>query len=326
MRLAILSEMPRDWSNRLTQWLRLNRSRRVEVAGEIVPERNVEYLFYQALLGAWPLDLGADDVAGIERLSERIVAYMIKAVREGKHQSSWSNPNTVYEEALQRFIRAVLDASRRNPFLTEFHAFVISLARLSAIGSLSQLVLKLTVPGVPDIYQGCELWDFGLVDPENRSPIDWGIRRALLEEVAAVSAADLAQGWQDGREKLFVTQRLLESRRSRPDLFAEADYQPLEVEGERSVRLCAFARNRGSQSLIVAVPRLVYGLYRGSETADWGAAEIVLPGHGTWRNLFSGRLLVLRDRVRVRDLFADFPVCVLLGESRSAVTNPNGVG
>jgi (1->4)-alpha-D-glucan 1-alpha-D-glucosylmutase len=191
VRLALLSEMPRDWSNRLTQWLRLNRSRRVEVDGEIVPERNVEYLFYQALLGAWPPDLAPDDVTEIKRLGERIEAYMIKAVREGNQQSSWSNPNTPYEATLQRFVRAVLDASRESPFLTEFHTFVTSLARLGAIASLSQLVLKLTVPGVPDIYQGGELWDHSLVDPDNRRPVDWGIRQALLEEVAFASSANL---------------------------------------------------------------------------------------------------------------------------------------
>jgi (1->4)-alpha-D-glucan 1-alpha-D-glucosylmutase len=314
VRLALLSEMPRDWSNRVSQWLRLNRSRRAEVDGEIVPERAVEYLFYQALLGAWPPDLAPDNVAGIKRLGERIEAYMIKAVREGKQQSSWSYPNTAYEAALQHFVRAVLDASRRSPFLTEFHAFVTSLARLGAVASLSQLVLKLTVPGVPDIYQGGELWDYSLVDPDNRRPVDWNIRQRLLEEVGAVSVANLAERWQDGREKLFVARRLLEWRRSHPDLFAEADYQPLEVEGDRSGHLCAFARNRGGASLIVAVPRLVYALYRGGTTADWGAAEIVFPGHGAWRDVFTGRSLVLQERVRVSNLLAEFPVCVLFGE------------
>ena len=238
---------------------------------------------------------------------------MIKAVREGKQESSWSNPNTAYEAALQRFVRTVLDASRESPFLTEFHAFVRSLARLGAIASLSQLVLKLTVPGVPDIYQGGELWDYSLVDPDNRQPVDWDIRQALLAEVAAVAPTDLAQCWQDGREKLFVTRRLLEWRRSHPDLFAEADYQPLEVDGERSGHLCAFARNRSGVSLVVAVPRLIYALYRGGPTADWGAAEIVLPGTGAWRDLFTGRSLVLPERVRVADLLGDFPVSVLIG-------------
>jgi (1->4)-alpha-D-glucan 1-alpha-D-glucosylmutase len=315
LRLALLSEMPREWSSRLTQWLRLNRSRRAEVDGQVVPERNLEYLFYQALLGAWPPDLAPQDVAGVKRLGDRIEAYMIKAVREGKQQSSWSNPNIDYEAALQRFVREVLDASRKSPFLTEFHTFVASLARLGAVASLSQLVLKLTVPGVPDIYQGGELWDYSLVDPDNRSPVDWGMRRALLEDIAAASPADLAERWQDGREKLFVIRRLLESRRSHPALFAAADYQPLEVIGGQSGHLCAFARNGGGASLIVAVPRLVNALYRGGRNADWGTAQIVLPGHGNWRDVFTGRNLVLQERICVADLLREFPVCVLLSEA-----------
>src|SRR5271169_101411 len=240
MRLALLSEMPREWGRRVAQWLRLNRSRRSEVEDEVVPDRNIEYLFYQTLLGAWPPGLEPGDTEGTRRLAERIEAYMIKAVREGKQKSSWSNPNTAYEAALQRFVQTVLDATRANPFLVEFHAFGETLGRLGAIASLSQLVLKLTVPGVPDIYQGGELWDFSLVDPDNCRPEDWNIRQRLLEEVGAVSVADLVERWQDGREKLIVTRRLLEWRRSHPDLFAKADYQPLEVTGERSAASLCF--------------------------------------------------------------------------------------
>jgi (1->4)-alpha-D-glucan 1-alpha-D-glucosylmutase len=318
VRLALLSEMPRVWANRLTQWLRLNRSRRSEADGEIVPDRNIEYLFYQTLLGAWPPDLVPNDQAGMKSLGKRIEAYMVKAVREGKHQSSWSNPNSAYEAALQRFVHAVLDASRESPFLTEFHAFVESLERLGAITSLCQLVLKLTVPGVPDIYQGGELWDFSLVDPDNRRPVDWEIRRSLLKDVAAASVADLAERWRDGSEKLFVTRRLLEWRRSHPDLFAEGDYQPLQVEGKQSNHLCAFARHLGNEVLVVAVPRLLWGLYRGGPTADWGMAELALPSERTWQDVFTGRRLVRQIRVPVSDLLADFPVCVLIGETAEA--------
>ncbi|MGH7031833.1 MAG: malto-oligosyltrehalose synthase, partial [Stellaceae bacterium] len=228
-RLALLSEMPREWGRRVFQWLRLNRSRRSQIDGESVPDRNVEYLFYQTLLGAWPPALAPTDVAGMDHLAERIEAYMIKAVRERKLESSWSNPNAQYEAALQRFVRGVLDASRPNPFLAEFHGFVAGLARAGAITSLSQLVLKLTVPGVPDIYQGGELWDFSLVDPDNRRPVDWDARRTLLETISAMRPADLARDWQDGREKLFATRCLLALRGARPALFAEGDYQPLET-------------------------------------------------------------------------------------------------
>jgi (1->4)-alpha-D-glucan 1-alpha-D-glucosylmutase len=314
VRLALLSEMPREWRRRVGQWLRLNRSRRSEVDGETVPSRNVEYLFYQSLVGAWPPNLAPDDRAGMERLSERLEAYMVKAVREGKRYSSWSNPNTPYETALQRFVQRVLDVTRPNPFIAEFHAFVESLARLGAINSLSQLVLKLTVPGVPDIYQGGELWDFSLVDPDNRQPVDWDTRRGLLHEIAGASAADVAKHWQDGREKLFVTRRLLDLRRAHQQLFAEGDYQPLEVEGERSGNICAFARNHGGETVVVAVPRLVHYLHQGGCCADWGTTEVSLPPGGAWQDLFTGGRVEGRDRVRASELLADFAVCVLVGD------------
>jgi (1->4)-alpha-D-glucan 1-alpha-D-glucosylmutase len=314
VRLALISEIPREWGRRVTQWFRLNRSRRSEVDEEIVPDRNVEYLFYQGLLGAWPPDLALDDAEGMRNLGERLEAYMIKAVREGKQQSSWSNPNVAYEAALQRFVQTVLDATRPNPFLVEFHAFVESLARLGAISSLSQLVLKLTVPGLPDIYQGGELWDFSLVDPDNRRPVDWSVRRTLLGEVSGASPADLSQNWRDGREKIFVAYKLLKLRRMQPKLFAGGDYQPLEVEGEASGHLCAFSRKSGDKALIVAVPRLVYGLYRGGSTAYWGCTEITLPQAG-WRNIFTGSRWAGRDRVEVAELLADFAVCVLVSEA-----------
>jgi (1->4)-alpha-D-glucan 1-alpha-D-glucosylmutase len=319
-RLALLSEMPREWGRRVFQWLRLNRSRRSEIDGDSAPDRNVEYLFYQTLFGAWPPALDPGDVAGVEGLAERVEAYMIKAARERKLETSWSNPSAAYEGALQRYVRSVLDASRPNPFLAEFHAFVVALARQGAITSLAQLVLKLTVPGVPDIYQGGELWDFSLVDPDNRRPIDWDTRRVLLEEVTTMRAADLAGNWQDGREKLFATHRLLTLRRAHPDLFAEGDYQPLEVAGDRSGHLCAFVRSREGMSLVAAVPRLIYQLYREGEAADWGASEIVLPPGGGWRDVFTGRRLDWQDRVPAADLFADFPVCVLIRETVAGET------
>ena len=314
-RLALLSEMPREWRRRLFQWLRLNRSRRSEIDGESVPDRNVEYLFYQALFGAWPPALALDDDAAINNLAERMEAYMIKAVRERKLETSWSNPNADYEAALQRYVRSVLDGSRPNPFLAEFHMFVGSLMRHGAITALAQLVLKLTVPGVPDIYQGGELWDFSLVDPDNRRPVDWDVRISLLAKLDGMQPRDLAADWQDGREKLFVTHRLLALRRAHPRLFAEGDYRPVEVAGERSSHLCALARSHDGMSLVAAVPRLTHQLYRGGDAAEWGEAEIVLPPAGAWRDVFTGRRLDRQDRIAAAELFADFPVSVLIGET-----------
>ena len=313
VRLALLSEMPRDWGRRVARWLRLNRRHRSEIDRELVPDRNVEYLFYQTLIGVWPPGLNPDDPDAMRSLGERVEAYMIKAVREGKEVSSWSNPNAAYETALQRFIRGVLDASRANPFLADFLAFVGLLARPGAIASLAQLVLKLTVPGVPDIYQGGELWDFSLVDPDNRRPVDWERRCALLREIGAAGVPQLSDA-QDGREKLFILHRLLELRRNHPHLFAASEYVPLEVkDAPNGDHLCAFARRCGESLLIVAVPFLVYGLYRGGAAADWGAAELVLPARRAWRDVLTGREWPEREQFAVSDLLADCPVSVLLG-------------
>jgi (1->4)-alpha-D-glucan 1-alpha-D-glucosylmutase len=309
-RVALLSELPFVWGRQVARWSRLNRSRRSETDGEIVPDRNVEYLFYQALLGAWPPNLSLDDVEGMQDIAERLEAYMIKAVREGKERSSWSNPDANYEAGLQRFVRGVLDSSRTNPFLVEFHNFVTSLARLGAISSLSQLVLKLTVPGVPDIYQGGELWDFSLVDPDNRRPVDWQMRRELLGKVDGASVTDFSRSWQNGLEKLFIIRRLLGLRRSYPELFAQGDYRPIEPEEDSGNHVCAFARVRGEEEIIVVVPRLVYRLYQGGCSANWGAAKVGLPP-GKWRDVFTGRCQDGDAPVLVSQLLADFPVAVL---------------
>jgi (1->4)-alpha-D-glucan 1-alpha-D-glucosylmutase len=317
IRLALLSEMPREWGRRLSRWFRLNRSRRSEIDDAIVPSRNVEYLFYQALLGAWPPDLLPSDTSGMQLLGERLEAFLIKAVREAKQETSWSNPNAAYEAALRRFVRGVLDAVRANPFLDQFHAFVMVLARPAAVASLAQLALKLTVPGVPDIYQGGELWDFNLVDPDNRRPVDWHQRRALLDRIADRPLVDLAENWCDGREKLFVMRRLLELRHAKPALFSDGDYQPLETEGEQSGCLCAFARRLGDEAIVVVVPRLVMRLFRDGGIAGWGDTEIVLPPAAAWQDLFSGRPLGDPRRLSAKRLFADFPVGVLVGTAGS---------
>jgi (1->4)-alpha-D-glucan 1-alpha-D-glucosylmutase len=313
IRLALTSEMPREWGRRVTRWLRLNRSCRSQIDDEPVPGRDVEYLFYQSLLGAWPWGLAPDDRDGMRDLAERLESYMIKAVREGKEQSSWSNPNGAHEAALQRFVHNALDASRPNLFLADFHDLVALLAPLGAISSLSQLVLKLTVPGVPDIYQGGELWDFSLVDPDNRRPVDWNARRALLEAIGEDCVADPAARRQDGHAKLFMTCKLLAFRRSQPELLAEGDYQPLEVTGSSSEHLCTFMRSRGEKRLVIAVPRLVHRLYRDG-AADWGATSIALPA-GSWRDVLTGGVLDGGVEVPVSRLLADVPVAVLDGEN-----------
>ena len=318
IRIAMLTEMPRRWGDSVSRWLRLNRSRHLEVDGETVPDRNVEYLFYQTLIGAWPPGLEPEDANAMTALAERVASYMIKAVREGKEESSWSNRNAAYEAALERFVATVLDASRPNAFLADFHAFIERIARPSAVASLAQLTIKLTAPGVPDFYQGCELWDFSLVDPDNRRPPDWRQRRALLSVIANAEPPSLTEDWQDGREKLFLAHRLLHLRRQHPALFDQGDYLPLYGEGGRgNDRLCAFARRNEETTLVIAVPRLVYRLQHNGE-AGWGATSLPLPSEGHWHDVLSGRSYGTCERIPAADLFADFPVAVLWSERRNA--------
>jgi len=313
LRLALLSEMPRDWGRRVTHWLRLNRRHRSEIDGAPAPDRNAEYLFYQTLVGAWPIGGVEADRPAVDALAERVAAYMEKAVREGKEQSGWSYPNLDYEAAVQRFVRGVLDASRPNPFLADLAQFVGLLARPAAIASLAQLVLKLTVPGVADIYQGGEMWDLSLVDPDNRRPVDWPLRRRLLAEIADAAPAELCTNWQDGREKLFILKTLLGLRRRHPGLFTAGDYQALEVTaGRYSEHLCAFARRHGDDRLVVAVPHLAYRLHEGGGRPDWGTTGIVVPAPGDWRNLFTGERFAGRERIGAGELYREFPVAVLI--------------
>jgi (1->4)-alpha-D-glucan 1-alpha-D-glucosylmutase len=312
IRIAMLSELPRLWGHSVARWLRFNRSRRSEMDGEAVPDRNTEYLFYQTLVGAWPPGLHADDTAALAELVDRVRAYMIKAVREQKLRSSWSSPNEAHEAALGRFVMTVLDASRPNAFLPDFCAFMAPIERPAAIASLAQLAIKLTAPGVPDMYQGCELWDFSLVDPDNRRPPDWLQRRALLPAVANAPTDDLQAEWQDGREKLFLSRRLLHLRRKYAALFAEGDYQPLYGEGGRGDdHLCAFARQHEETTLVVAVPRLVYRLQQGGDH-PWGTTVLTLPQQGDWRDVLGRQIYTGRDQIAAAELFREFPVVALL--------------
>ena len=315
LRIALLSEMPHLWGRHVTHWLRLNRRHRAELDGEPVPDRNVEYLFYQMLVGAWPPALDPGDVPAVTDLTERVAAAMIKSVREGKERSGWSYPNADYEAGLTRFIRSLLDAERPNPFLVDFAEFIGLLARPAAIASLAQLVLKLTAPGVPDIYQGGELWDFNLVDPDNRRPVDFAHRGVLLDEIAGAGISAVSEYWHDGREKLFVTARLLGLRRDHPELFAAGDYQPLSIsEGRHAERLCAFVRRHRDEALVVVVPHLTYGLCRDGEPADFDATEIALPCPGHWRDAFTGAEFAGRDRICANELFRGFPVAALFAK------------
>src|SRR5690606_11382827 len=187
-RIDALSELPLEWRREVNRWARLNRSKRREVDGQRIPGRNDEYLLYQTLIGAWPLEIDTVEHPGLAAFAERIVAYMIKASREAKARTSWTAPDEEYEAGLERFVRRILDPQEGRPFIADLLAFEPLIARIGAVNGLAQALLRLTAPGVPDTYQGCELWDLSLVDPDNRRPVDFEQRRAWLEQEADPAA------------------------------------------------------------------------------------------------------------------------------------------
>jgi (1->4)-alpha-D-glucan 1-alpha-D-glucosylmutase len=324
-RIAVLSELPREWRAAVNRWARLNRRRKTRVEGASAPDRNDEYLFYQTVLGAWPWDAATPDEAFVARIE----AFMLKAAREAQVHTSWVNPDLAYEAALQQFVRAALDASRPNPFLEDIAALREMVAHAGAINALAQQLLKLTAPGVPDIYQGTELWDQSLVDPDNRRPVDYGQRIRLLRGLQRRRpcrrlVADLLETKADGRVKLYLTSRVLACRAAYPDLFARGEYIPLATEGAAADHVVAFARRDAENEFIAAVPRLVMGLTR-KELVDpigpeiWGDTRLLLPDAepGTcYRDVFSGETVKaaagdVGASLPVSGTFASFPFALL---------------
>lgn len=333
-RVSVLSEMPSEWGRALSRWARLNAAQRTAIDDRWAPDRNDEYLFYQTLIGVWPAE-NADPAALVPRLRE----YMTKAIREAKVHTSWINENAAYEEGVLAFVERVLVGPRAPVFLSAFVAFVRRIARLGMVGSLAQLVLKLVSPGVPDFYQGSELWDLTLVDPDNRRPVDFAARRALLADLepllAEPSAAGRARGiaalvdrWEDARIKLFVTACGLRLRRAAPDVFLAGDYLPLDVAGAHAERVVAVARRHGDRAVIAVVPRLVAGLADGDGVLApeaWGDTRVVVQAvaGGALVDALSGTVHEAKGELRVADVLRHAPVALLDGPGSRAAAQPS---
>ncbi|HET8523459.1 MAG TPA: malto-oligosyltrehalose synthase, partial [Thermomicrobiales bacterium] len=269
-RIDVLSEMPKEWRAAINRWARLNRRFKTKVDGLPAPDRNDEYLLYQTILGVWPFGLDRPD----EELVERLVDYMLKAIHEAQVHTSWINPNAEYDAATERFVRAVLDPATAEPFLDDLAPFRQKVALAGVVNSLSQQLLKLTAPGVPDLYQGTELWNFSLVDPDNRRPVDFYERAQLLDRMSGrpdrCPAADLLAHVDDGRIKLSVTHQTLAARAALPELFQHGTYRPLPAGGMAAGHVIAFARRDTTDEVVIVVPRLVLGLTRGQEQMPLG--------------------------------------------------------
>jgi (1->4)-alpha-D-glucan 1-alpha-D-glucosylmutase len=265
-RLIALTEIPGEWTSAVARWKILNAPHLVTEGEMRAPSATFEYMLYQALLGAWPLE-GVDGTFTV-----RMQAYALKAAREGKQETSWLNPHAAYEAGLQTFIARILDRAVSAEFLDSLEVLAKRVALLGALNSLSQLTLKATVPGVPDFYQGAEFWDLSLVDPDNRRPVDFAARTALLPSMETPDWDDLAQNWSDGRVKFAWTRRLLELRNDLPEVFAQGDYQPLDVNGPLRDHVIAFARRHGRNAVIVAAAAKSFAAFSQSGRI-WPRAE-----------------------------------------------------
>jgi (1->4)-alpha-D-glucan 1-alpha-D-glucosylmutase len=320
-RLNVLSELAPEWNQRVRRWATLNRFRRGKVGGDPAPSPNDEYAIYQTLLGAWPMELAgvpAPATAALDSFRERMAGTVLKSIREAKRRTSWSNPNEAYESACLRFVERILEVDRPTPFLDDFIAFQHRVARFGVLNSLSQLVLTLTAPGVPDLYQGGDLWDLNMVDPDNRRPVDFAARERLLAEIQAPDADRMRHwlaNWQDGRIKLAIATAVLRCRRQNADLFRQGGYEPIAVEG--SQHLIAFARRNGSRSCVVLAGRMFTSVTQDASRYDGAAlfsdARIeVRDLPETLTDVLTGRTLSSAGGLRLGEILADLPVAVLL--------------
>ena len=326
-RLDALSEVPRDWQRVVRRWRRLNAKHRRTVRGRIAPDPNTEYLFYQTLVAIWPGQRPGrrvDDLpdrAWRDAACERLVRYMLKAAREAKLRTSWTDPDTAYENALTAFVRETLEPSEDAPFLFDVARLVSRIAAAGFANSLARIAIHLTAPGTPDLYQGDELWNFTLVDPDNRGQIDYDLRLATLNRLPDIAQRLSADGGSpiditDNGLKLLVTHRLLTARRSAPRLFVEGQYQPLNARGPRGENVIAFARVDGEKAAITIAPRVTVELDTDEQANGWwGDTVIILPEPlqaRSWRAPIGGRDIPTGGELPVGDLLRPLPVAVLM--------------
>ena len=342
-RLNVLSEVPEEWEAHLGRWQAMNAQARVELDGDPVPDANEEHLIYQTLVGTWPLAKLTEKQRGA--YVERIVKYIDKALREAKLHTTWTNPYEEYDQAMAGFVRTIL-ADADLPFVRDLEDFARSIADAGFTNSLAQLLVKMCVPGVPDFYQGVEFWDFNLVDPDNRRPVDFATRRKTLASLKSKAknlgklSSELVDRWPDERIKLFVTWRTLQLRRQRAELEV-GRYVPLDVDGPRKANVCALARVDGPQWTVCVVPRFTAEAWRSRGEADapgrpssasgwaiapwWRETFALLPDDApaTLKHAFSGAEVATAAhpdggrQVDVGDVLDSFPVALLTGESKS---------
>jgi (1->4)-alpha-D-glucan 1-alpha-D-glucosylmutase len=333
IRINVLSELPQEWRAAIDRWARWNASCKRESSRGAVPDAREEYLFYQTLIGSWPF--AGDTAVVTPEYVERIQEYLVKAAREAKVKTSWIDSDSSHVDALKAFVADVLTGSESKPFLTDFLRFQRHIARVGIVHSLSQTLIKLTSPGVPDIYQGCELWDLSLVDPDNRRPVDFNLRTQLLGELKARVdrgekrsdlADDLLRNSDSGSIKLYLHWAALGDRRERPGLYEQGRYIPIHAEGPHAERVVAFARELHGQAVITVAPRLVTQMMGpdGEQPpigSVWDSTSLIIPtelASFAWEDRLTGVPCELRDeqggkRVSLSQVLAHLPIGLLVG-------------
>lgn len=321
-RINVLSEIPEEWEKQVKCWREINHYHKLHISPKEVPSANDEYFFYQNLLGTYPFDK-IDKTNFIERIKD----YMLKSVREAKVQTAWLRPDTAYEEGFLAFVEKVLTPSESNQFLKEFLPFQKRIASYGIFNSLSQTLVKYTAPGVPDTYQGTELWDLSMVDPDNRRPVDYEQRIELLKDLKKQVKTDnlklideLLSTKEDGKIKLFVTYKLLQARQENVELFQKGNYLPLEVVGQFKDHIVAFARSFNNQIAITVAPRLLTSLIEPESypcgDKVWGDTQLQLPQqlHSTWQDIFSKQEVSSSKSgtIAIGQILGNFPIALLL--------------
>jgi (1->4)-alpha-D-glucan 1-alpha-D-glucosylmutase len=319
-RINVLSEIPEEWQNQVRTWMELNRAHKVKTKGIVMPSRNDEYLIYQMLVGTFPFDQSE-----LESFRDRLKDYVIKAIREAKVHTAWLRPNPTYEDACTRFVELILDASDQNPFLQKFLPFQKQVGHYGIFNSLAQVLLKVASPGIPDFYQGTELWELSMVDPDNRRPVNFEQRKSYFQAIQQQMQtdilgliADLLATKEDGRIKLFLTIQALKARTQYVEVFNQGDYLPLEVKGELKDHIIAFARKFGDRTIVAIAPRFLTGLIKPGEyplgEKIWANTHLQLPANApsSWKNVISEQPIQTNGVLQIGEALKHFPVALLI--------------
>lgn len=320
-RLNVISELPDEWEQRVEVWSNLNFVHKTQIDSKVTPDHNDEYFLYQTLVGSFPF-LKEEYPEYVQRIKD----YVVKAVREAKVHTAWLRPDTDYENGFVNFVEKILDFSEDNKFWQEFRPFQEKVAFYGVFNSLSQTLLKLMSPGLPDIYQGTELWDLSLVDPDNRRPVDFDGRLSYLQEIKRRSRTgmenlidDLMATWEDGRLKLFLIARVLQARQEYLDMFQKGTYEPVAVMGQYSDRIIAFARSHGKQTAIIIAPRFLTKVIEPPQfpLGDvWGDTAITLPKNSgsSWYEAIADHTISGNENIYLSQILQYFPVGLLINQ------------